>query len=196
VRDQINALHSVPAECRLCGIIAQEIMGAQKGVLQKEYEPLLGDLAVILRREFEDNLLAAVVYGSIARGTARKESDIDLCLIFRELPRSMYERTRYVLPVKEKLRQRESYRKLYGQGYYPELSLLEFTADEIEDTPEVFLDMVDARTILLDDGTFRRKMGKLHRRMKELGTHKVVREDGSFYWILKRGAALGEEITL
>ncbi|MGD0237022.1 MAG: nucleotidyltransferase domain-containing protein [Syntrophorhabdales bacterium] len=171
-------------------------MGAQKGVLQKEYEPLLGDLAVILRREFEDNLLAAVVYGSIARGTARKESDIDLCLIFRELPRSMYERTRYVLPVKEKLRQRESYRKLYGQGYYPELSLLEFTADEIEDTPEVFLDMVDARTILLDDGTFRRKMGKLHRRMKELGTHKVVREDGSFYWILKRGAALGEEITL
>jgi hypothetical protein len=39
-------------------------------------------------------------------------------------------------------------------------------------------------------------MGKLHRRMKELGTHKVVREDGSFYWILKRGAALGEEITL
>jgi predicted nucleotidyltransferase len=174
----------------------QDAMDAGKRLPQIEYGPLLNDVVPLLKKQFGKNLLAAVLYGSVASGAARRDSDIDVCLIFRELPQSMYERTRYVLPVKEKLRQQESYRKLYGQGYYPELSLLEFTADEIEDTPEVFLDMVDARTILLDDGTFRRKMGKLRRRMKELGTHKIVREDGSYYWVLKSGATLGEEITL
>ena len=171
-------------------------MDAGKRLPQIEYEPLLNDVVPLLKKQFGKNLLAAVVYGSVARGAARRDSDIDVCLIFRELPRSMYERTRYVLPVKEKLRKQESYRKLYSQGYYPELSLLEFTADEIQDTPEIFLDMVDQSVVLFDDGTFENKMDELRERMKELGTQKVVREDGTYYWVLKSGAALGEEITL
>jgi len=161
-----------------------------------KYSDLLRDFVDLLKEAFKDNIVSAVLYGSVARGDARKDSDIDICLIFKTLPRSRYKRISLIFPVLQALREKESYRTLYSEGYLPEITPVLYTVEEIQDTKPIFLDMVEDGIILLDDGTFKKKLENLKQRMKELGTHKVVLGNGDYYWVIKPGLRLGEEVTL
>jgi hypothetical protein len=40
---------------------------------------------------YGDNLVSLVVYGSVARGRARRDSDLDLLVVFEDLPRGVFE---------------------------------------------------------------------------------------------------------
>jgi len=161
-----------------------------------KYKVLLNDLVESLKERFKDNLCSVVLYGSVAKGKACKDSDIDVCLIFKSLPKSRYERALLISPLLEALREKESYKTLYNEGYLPEVMPVLYTVEEIQDTKPIFLDIVEDGIILLDDGTFGEKLQKLKKRMKELGTHKVILENGDYYWVLKPGLRLGEEVTI
>lgn len=161
-----------------------------------KYTPLLNDFAELLRKEFKENIVSAVLYGSVARGTARKESDIDVCLVFRHLPESRHKRTILIFPVIKAIRERESYQLLYRDGYLPEVSPILYTLEEIENTRPVFLDMVDEGIVLFDDGTWNRKILNLRHRMEELGTKKVILQEGGYYWVIKPGLKLGEVVSI
>jgi predicted nucleotidyltransferase len=54
--------------------------------MQREYEPLMQELLRLLREEFGDRVRSLLVFGSVARGTARPDSDVDVCVVIRELP--------------------------------------------------------------------------------------------------------------
>ena len=165
--------------------------------IQKEYVPLIKDLVGILKKQFADNLLSAVLYGSVARGQANKGSDIDICLIFRSLPDATHRRTAYVTAFENELRIKKSFSRLFDDGYYVSVSPVEFTADELKlRTPVLFLDMIERGIVLIDDGTFEKKVEQLKRRMADLGTHKVTLEDGTHTWLLKKDARPGEAIAL
>lgn len=45
-----------------------------------------------LLEKFGANLLTLVLFGSVARGTAKQESDIDLLIILKDAPDSYYRR--------------------------------------------------------------------------------------------------------
>lgn len=160
------------------------------------YKVLLSDFVELLKANFNDNLCSVILYGSVAKGTARKDSDIDVCLIFKKLPKSRYKRILLISPLLQALREKESYKALYNDGYLPEITPILYTAEEIQDTKPIFLDMVEEGFILLDDGTFKKKLEELRQRMRELGTHKVILEDGDYYWVIKPGLRLGEEVTI
>ncbi len=85
---------------------------------------------------------------------------------------------------------------LYKKGYYPEISTVLFTVNEIEHTTSIFLDMVDGAEILIDDGTFVRKLNVLKERLNQLGSKKKNLDDGTYYWLLKPDIRFGEIITL
>ncbi|MEM3955706.1 MAG: nucleotidyltransferase domain-containing protein [Candidatus Bathyarchaeia archaeon] len=55
---------------------------------------------------FGDNLVSLVVYGSVARGSARWDSDIDLLIVANALPRSRMERQNLFLKVEKNLEPR------------------------------------------------------------------------------------------
>jgi predicted nucleotidyltransferase len=164
--------------------------------IPEEYSDILSDFIELLKESFRDNIVSVVLYGSVAKGKARKDSDIDICLIFKNLPRSRYKRILLFSPLLQTLREKESYITLYSEGYLPEITPVLYTVEEIQDTKPIFLDMVEEGVILLDDGTFKKKMQELKRRMKELGTQKVALENGDYYWILKPGLRLGEEVII
>lgn len=50
----------------------------------KDHRQTLNKFKQMLLDKFGNNLISLVVFGSIARGTAMKESDIDLLIILKE----------------------------------------------------------------------------------------------------------------
>nr|HID13671.1 hypothetical protein [Anaerolineae bacterium] len=72
-----------------------------------------------------------------------------------------------------------------------------FNEAELADTPWLLLDIQDHGIILYDPhAILQRKFESLRRRLRELGSRKVVLEDGSWYWDLKPDWKPGEVIEL
>src|SRR5574340_1034066 len=88
--------------------------------MQHEYAPLVEELIRLLREEFGNRVRSVLLFGSVARGTARPDSDVDLCIVIRDLPVSRYRRHQLLSPLLERLRQSEAYKTLIGHGYAPE----------------------------------------------------------------------------
>ncbi|MEK6766149.1 MAG: nucleotidyltransferase domain-containing protein [Planctomycetota bacterium] len=164
--------------------------------MQKEYQNLLKDFIQILKERFKEDIISIVLFGSVARGNAKKESDIDLCIIINNLPKSRFQRNRLLSRPLADLREMHSYKELRIKGYFPDISPILYTPEEIQETKPIFLDMVEDGEILLDNGTFRDKLDDIKRRMSKLNSRKIVCEDGTWYWELKPGMKLGEVITL
>ena len=164
--------------------------------MQKEYQNLLTDFIQILRERFQDDIVSIVLFGSVARGNAKKESDIDLCLIIKNLPKSRFQRNRLLSSPLANLREMHSYEGLRMKGYFPDISPILYTPEEIQDTKPIFLDMVEDGEILLDNGTFRDKLDDIKKSMSKLNSRKIMCGDGTWYWELKPGMKLGEVITL
>lgn len=160
--------------------------------MKEIYRNLLNDFIEILKERFRDRLASVVVFGSVARNMANKYSDIDVCIVLRDLPRSSYKRSKLIYPCIKELQEKESYRFLCQSGYYSEISSIIYTPEEIVDTKPVFLDMVDDAVLTYDDGTFEKKLKELKKRMEELGSKKVFLEDGTWYWKLKPDLKFGE----
>ena len=160
--------------------------------MKKIYKNLLIDFVEILKKEFMDRLVSVVVYGSVARNMANEYSDIDVCIVLRDLPRSSYKRSKMIYPCIKEMKEKDSYNFLCQSGYYSEISPIIYTPEEIVDTKPVFLDMVDDAVLMYDDGTFEKKLKRLKGRMEELGSKKVYLEDGTWYWKLKPDLKFGE----
>ena len=160
--------------------------------MKEIYKNLLNNFVEILKEEFSDRLVSVVVFGSVARNMANKYSDIDVCIVLKEPPKSSYKRSKMIYPCIKELQRKESHKFLYQSGYYSEISPIIYTPEEIVDTKPIFLDMVDDAVLMYDDGTFDKKLKELKKRMKELGSKKVFLEDGTWYWKLKPDLKFGE----
>jgi|CXWL01.1.fsa_nt_gi predicted nucleotidyltransferase len=164
--------------------------------MQRDYEPLMQEFLRLLLAEFGDRVASVLLFGSVARGTARPDSDVDVCVVIRNLPASRYRRHQMLSPVLERLRHSVAYEDLIGCGYTPDVAAILYTPEEIQYTKPIFLDLVEDGVVLHDDGTVRAKLDQLRARMKTLGSRKVVLEDGTYYWLLKPGLRFGEVIEL
>ena len=56
--------------------------------IAEPYRSLVNGLVELIKTEYGDELVSVAVFGSIARGTARKYSDLDVLIIASRLPRS------------------------------------------------------------------------------------------------------------
>jgi predicted nucleotidyltransferase len=159
--------------------------------VDRHVERLLDDLA----REHGSRLVSFVVFGSVARGEARPGSDVDLLIVFDDLPRGRHER--FLLFHAALERRREACGPLRAAGGYFDWSPLIVTREEARQRPPLFLDMVhDARMLLDRDGFFADVLRGLRERMAELGTRRVRLPDGSWYWDLKPDWKPGEVVEL
>jgi hypothetical protein len=172
-------------------------MGDSKFYNYAFYDQLIKDFLSRVMQMFEGNLVSVVLFGSVARGTARKESDIDLLIILRDTPDDHYERLIPFVDIELELRKTASYERYMREGLMPSLSCLVMSKREAEENHYVFLDMVQDSTILFDDGDyFKGRLSALNKRLSSLGSRKVLLADGSWYWDLKPDLKLGEEFVL
>lgn len=168
-----------------------------RGLGYGAYRAYLEALRAGLVGRLGPSLLAAVLYGSVARGTAEPESDLDLLVVLREAPSSYYARLAPILEVVRELEDSAAARGLEAQGLAPRPSFLVLSEEEAKQNRYVFLDMVEEAVILWDpEGFFARRMSELRRRVAELGAKRVFLPDGTWYWDLKPDLTLGEVFEL
>jgi len=160
--------------------------------MQEPYKSLLEKLTKLLQKEFQDKLISVVLYGSVARGDNRKDSDIDLLLVIKDLPKTITERVILFDKVERKL---DDYiMRLMDDGYYITLTPVLKTPEEAMRFSPIYMDMTEDAIILYDEnGFFRKVLEKTKKRLKELGFERVWLSKKVWYW-RKRNYKFGEII--
>src|SRR5659263_471897 len=69
-----------------------------------DHKQILNKFKRKLLARFKDDLISLVLFGSVARGTAKKESDIDMLIILKDAPDSYYERLKPVVDIELEMR--------------------------------------------------------------------------------------------
>jgi len=161
-------------------------------VIESPYKKLLNELELKLKEVFGDNLVSLVLYGSVARGDFRKDSDIDLLIIFENLPKEKLLRQKLFIGVEKDISFDELYKKDYQTIFSPILK----TSEEAKFLSPLYLDMVDDAIVLYDKNSFfQNVLARLKSRLKELGAVKKKIDD-KWYWDLKANYKFGEDIVL
>jgi hypothetical protein len=145
------------------------------------------------RAALGDDLVAIALFGSVARGEARPQSDLDLYVV-----------TRKPSPGDPRLREMwgridasSEYRALVRAGYRPTPSPVPHTIGDLARHPWILLDIAHHGVILHDpESILERELNLVRRRMAELGSRRVELPDGSWYWDLKPDWRPGEVIEL
>jgi predicted nucleotidyltransferase len=149
-----------------------------------------------LVEELKENLdlVSVVLYGSVARGNAKKDSDIDLLVIAKNLPREKIKRQKIFSKIEEKIE--PEMKKLYAQGYYPTFSPILRTKNEAKHLSPLYLDMIEDAKILYDkDNFFSLVLERLRKRLKELhAKRKFIGK--KWYWDLKPDYKFGEIVLI
>jgi hypothetical protein len=71
------------------------------------------------------------------------------------------------------------------------------TVEKLRTHPWILLDIAHHGVILLDpEGVLARELEAIRQRLRELGSRRVVRPDGTWYWDLKPDWRPGEVIEL
>jgi predicted nucleotidyltransferase len=158
------------------------------------FERIVAELPQACRQVYGQRLRALAVFGSVARGTPRPDSDIDLLLVVDDLPAGRRVRMDEFETVDRLLDPLVS--AAQAQGVYTTLSPVLKTPQELDRGSLLDLDMIDEARILLDpDQVLRRHLQALSARLATLGARKVER-GGGYYWELKPDYRWGERITL
>ncbi len=153
-------------------------------IRQREYLPMIELLFGRVVDWLWGDLVSLALFGSIARGEAGPESDIDLLLVAENLPRSYSER---LSRFREATRGVERLRvKLWkSRGVYPLIDPILLTPEEAGVIQPFYLDMVRGSVILFDrEGFMEGVLERLRARLAEMGARRIELPDGRWYWEL------------
>jgi len=155
-----------------------------------DHKQILNKFKRKLLARFKDDLISLVLFGSVARGTAKKESDIDMLIILKDAPDSYYERLKPVVDIELEMRKDV-------EGIPHIFSSMILSLDEAKQNRNIFLDMIDHSVILYDTKDFfKNRLSELKKRLDQLGSKKVLLDDDTWYWSLKPDIVAGEIIEL
>jgi predicted nucleotidyltransferase len=155
-----------------------------------DYKQILDTFRRKLLTRFKDDLISLILFGSVARGAARNNSDIDVLIILKDAPDSYYERLQPVVDIELEMRND-------AEGMPPVLSSMILSLDEAKQNRNIFLDMIDDSIILYDtDNFFKNRLSELKKRLDQLGSKKIKLDNDTWYWNLKPDSEAGEVIEL
>ncbi len=162
-------------------------------ISQERYLKLLLDCLQITLKKLKPESFA--VYGSIARGTAEKTSDIDILLISESLQGSLASRMEKLYTIEQSLK--EELKWLRKHQIYTTLSFYPLKKTEAQRLPLLFLDLTEEAIILYDKNSFlETTLLKLKTKLLTQGAKKIVINQKNWYWDLKPNYKFGEKIEI
>lgn len=162
--------------------------------MKDAFDQLTQRIAAAAQKIYGERLVSVVLYGSVARGTMRHDSDIDLLIVARDLPAGRLNRVREFEAVEEAVE--EHVKRAAGQGIQTSLSPVLKTPEEVLAGSPLFLDMVEDARVLYDrQGFFAQRLARLRDRLSELGAKRVWKGN-AWYWDLKPDYRQGEVFEL
>jgi predicted nucleotidyltransferase len=163
-------------------------------MLKESFETLLGEVLKVLRHYYGERLVSVAVFGSVARGTQRQDSDIDLLVICNPLPSGRMRRIAEFEEVEKKLA--PTLLSLSQQGISTLLSPVLKTRAEVERGGLFYLDLVEDARLLYDRGDFLKSfLDRLRSRLQQLGARRI-RRGNAWYWDLKPDFKPGDVFSL
>lgn len=140
----------------------------------------------LVKKHLGNDLVSVVLFGSVATGHERPDSDVDILLVIKQLAHSRMERRKILDAVHAELD------TLVLPYQRPFVSTILKTPDEALHVGPLYFDMVDRSLILYDqDGFFRNALAKVARRLQTLGAQR--KKLGTIeYWDLKPDYVPGE----
>ena len=177
--------------------------------MRQSAEPIAPDAAMSYRAAFDaivaalvpaaqavygERLLALALFGSVARGTMRPDSDIDLFLVADPLPAGRLARITEFERVEHGLAGPLAAAR--GAGVHTLLSPVIKTPEEMRQGSFLHFDLTDQARILHDpQGVLRGYLDDLAARLQAMGARRVYR-GGGYYWLLKPDYRWGDRIEL
>lgn len=139
-------------------------------------------------------LVSVAVYGSVGRGTPRRDSDIDLLLVVEQLPNGRMPRMAEFEHVEQALA--SALKRSRQHGLNTDISPVIRSPEEIVRGSLLLLDMTEDARILFDkEGFLEKELGRLSDRLTELGARRIPYR-GAWYWLLKDEMKPGEVFRL
>ena len=165
-------------------------------MLQPEYRDLTAEYAELVKAHFGHRLVSLCFFGSVVRGEASPESDIDALIVADGLPTGFGSRIRDTNKIHEFLKKRPAHRRLRSEGRNALISDIYLTRDEAQSHPPILLDIADHGVIVYDRGGFLAEVLRdIREKLKALGARKVIAKKG-YYWVLKPDAMPSEVIEI
>ena len=162
-------------------------------ITQERYVKLLCDAFRLTFKSFD--LSSFAVYGTVARGVAKKNSDVDILIVSDDFVGSLGSRIEGLLRVEERLREELAW--LRKRDVYTSLSFYPLREEEAERIPLLFLDLTEEAVILYDKNRFlERVLTDFKAKLLRLGAKRVFIDKENWYWDLKPDYKFGEEIPL
>lgn len=162
--------------------------------IKEPYRFLLEKLLELILARLGDNLVSVVVYGSVARGSPKKDSDIDILIVADSLPESRIKRQELFLEIESPIE--PIINDLWDRGFHTDFSPIILSVNEALRIRPIYLDMVEDAVILYDkDGFFSKVIDRLRGRLRELGARRIW-VGNRWYWILKPDIKFGEVVNI
>jgi predicted nucleotidyltransferase len=147
-----------------------------------------------LQERLGKNLVSVVLFGSVARGEASVNSDIDLLIVAETLPTGRFARLALLDEVERQVQPLLD--GLEEEGISARVSTVLKTRKEAERIVPLYLDLVEDGVILRDaEGFFRAVLARLRASLDQLGARRE-RLGKIRYWDLKPDLVPGERFEL
>ncbi|MFZ2071241.1 MAG: nucleotidyltransferase domain-containing protein [Halobacteriota archaeon] len=165
-------------------------------VHRQGYDKLVEEYCSAINNHFGNWLNSICLFGSVARGEAKPNSDIDILVVAEGLPKDIGMRMKETNYIHRNLKKGEAYISLRKSGVSGFISDIFFTPEEMERHPPILLDIVDEGVILYDRNSFlSNALKRLKERLESQQARKVKTKKGHF-WILKPEVKLGEIVEI
>ena len=159
-------------------------------MLKEQFNKLLSQVLVAVQQYYGDRLVTLAVFGSVARGSQRLDSDVDLLLVCEPLPAGRTRRIAEFGEVEEQLEPMLA--SLREAGITTSLSVIVKTPAEVQRGGLLYLDFIEDARLLYDEGDFFRGfLIQLRDRLSKLGARRVWRGN-AWYWDLKPDFKVGD----